>query len=182
MKPGPNADYPVQVYPLSWDEAPAVAPLYHGVSGMILNFLVEIVFVPDVSAAAPPWDGRQLPANLDEVSTAEQARLAAALVANYAVTPNEARAGDVERFRWPADGEPRADVVVRYVSQAEFARYSADLDNLSTIVSGIHPETPVSELRDYEVVRFVERDVVAAAWLQPGHAALLGRGAADGSS
>jgi hypothetical protein len=182
MKPGLNADYPIQVYPLSWDEAPAVAPLYDGVFGMILNFLVEIVFVPDVSAAAPPWDGHQLPANVDEVSTAEQARLAAALVANYAVTPNEARAGEVERFRWPADEGARADVVMRYVSPAEFARYSADLDHLSTIVSGTQSETPVSELRDYEVVRFVEREVVAAAWLQPGHAAMLGRGGVDGPS
>lgn len=180
MKPGPHADYPIQVYPQSWEEDSLRAPHYQGVYSMVLNYIVEVAFVPDVSAAAPPWGGRQLPANVDEVSTPEQARLAAVLLAKYAVTPNDARAGDVECARWPPHEGPIGDGWIRYVSAVEFARYAAELDRLSEIVSSRFPDKTVSDLRDYEVVRFIEREVVAAPWLQPRDAAMLGRIAADG--
>jgi hypothetical protein len=179
MKPSPNADYPIQVYPQSWEEGSLRAPLYQGVFSMVLNYVVEVAFVPDVSAAAPPWVGRELPANLDEVSTPEQARLATALLAKYAVTPNDARAGDVAYVRWPLAEGPIGDGWIRYVSAVEFARYAAELDRLSEIVSSRFPDKTVSDLRDYEVVRFIEREVVAAPWFAPSDAVMLGRIAAQ---
>ena len=174
MKVSPRTDYPVRVVAQEWDEDPAAAQLYRGVYAMVLNHVVEVVFVPDVSGVAPPWDGRQLPPSLDQVSTVEQARLSAALLASYAVTPNDTYAGEIARFRWPPDAE--AGGVVRYVTAADFDRYAEDLVRLSGIVGNRFPDKTVSDLRGYEVVRFVETAVVAAPWLRPADAAMLGRG------
>src|SRR5262245_10804144 len=74
MKVSPRADYPVRVLAQEWDEQPHRAELYRDVFAVTLNHVVEIVFVPDVGEVAPPWDGRTLPPDLDDVSTPAQAR------------------------------------------------------------------------------------------------------------
>jgi hypothetical protein len=175
MKISPHADYPVRVIEQAWEEEPDRAYLYHGVFTMTLNHVVDIAFVPDVSATAPPWDGRQLPASTDEIAAVAQARIAAAMLPRYAVTPNEARAGDVERAQWPATGGDANRAMIRYVRQEEFDRFATDLRHLSTVVSEKFIGTTVSGLRQFPVIQFVEREVVAAPWLAPDDAAMLGR-------
>jgi hypothetical protein len=179
MKVSPRADYPVRVIPQAWEEVASRAGLYEGIFTVTLNHTVDVTFVPDVSAVAPQWDSRFLPASFDEVATVEQARVSTALVASYVVTPNETLAGTQERFVWPPDGGPDAAVVVFYVTSAEFARYAEDLDRLSGIVGSLYPDKTVSDLRDYEVVGFLERRVVASPLLDPGHATMLCRGRDD---
>jgi hypothetical protein len=49
------------------------------------------------------------------------------------------------------------------------------LDRLTGIAGAIEPRTRVSELRRYDVVGFLEREIVAAPWPDPSHAAQLGR-------
>jgi hypothetical protein len=179
MKPNPRADYPVGVREESWEQSDSeAARLYEGIYTMTLNYRVDIAFVPDISAMAPPWDGHGLPANFDEIATVEHARYATALLGSYVVTPDATRIGDVVRFRFPAD-EPRADdTLVRYVDPGDFARYLADLKALTKIVGSIYPNRTVVDLRDYEVIRFVEAEIVGAPWFGPADAAWLGRGEA----
>jgi hypothetical protein len=182
MKASPRADYPVSVLAASWEKSdPGSARLYEGIYTVTLNHRVDICFVPDISDLAPPWDGRGLPADFDEIATVDQARYAGALVASYVVTPNAQRSGGVDRFRYPAH-EPRADdTLVRYVDAAEFARFAADLESLTDIVGTVRPDKTVLDLRDYEVIRWIEAQVVAAPWFGPRDAAWLGRTGANPS-
>lgn len=171
MKSGPSADYPVSVVPESWEVIDSTrTPLYEGIYRVTLNATVDVVFVPDVSAVAPPWSGRRVPENIDDVRTLEEARLMTALVSTYVVTPNDARAGTVERFEFDGD-----QGTVRYVGETEFAQFSADLDALSRIVGSVAPDRTVSDLRAHAVIRFVEAEVVAQPWFAPADAAWLGR-------
>jgi hypothetical protein len=174
MKVAPTADYPVQVLRQEWEEPAEAAAWYAGIFTVTLNHHVDVAFVPDVSAVAPPWDDHLLPADLDEVETPGQARIATALLSPYVVTPNQARAGGDETFRWPPDGSD-APQVVFYVTGEEFARYAADLDQLTGVAGGRASGPRVSELRDHPVIGFLEQRVVGSARLDPRHAFLLGR-------
>jgi hypothetical protein len=175
MKAWPTADYPVRVLPREAEEEPTTARLYRGVFTVTLNHTVDVVFVPDVSAVAPPWDPATLPADLDAVATVEQARLAAALLAPYVVTPNAARAGAEDGFAWPVDAGPGTAGVVFYVTPAEFAAHAAELARLTEVAGRLHSQRRVGELREYGVVAFLERRVVDSGRLAPRHAELLGR-------
>lgn len=172
MKPNPTLDYPVSVLPESAEVTDrSRASLYEGIYRMTLNYRVDVVFVPDVSAATPPWDGRGLPADFDDVRDPIEARRSVALSASYVVTPNAARAGTTERFAFGG-----RENVVRYVTPAEFARFAADFPALGELVGTVRPRYTVSGLREFGVVRFVEAEIVDQPWLAPTDAAWLGRG------
>jgi hypothetical protein len=175
MKSGPKADYPVKVFRELLEQEPPTEQLYEGIFTAVLNYVVRIAFVPDVRAVAPPWDDHLLPANFDDITSPEQARLATALFSPYVVTPNEDRAGEDERFEWGHDNEygPSSGVVF-YVTSGAFDRHTVDLAALAELsADSFYPEETVSMLRGYEVIGFLERRVLASRWLQPQHAAML---------
>jgi hypothetical protein len=177
MKVGPKVNYPVGVRPQEWDEPNENAPLYRGIYAVTLNYTVDIAFVPDISAIAPPWDRRMLPDNIDTIDTPEMARLATALFSSYVVTPNDRMAGAEDRInRKPPPGMEHVDTsgVVFYVTAEEFARFATQLDDLVEIASDRHPGVRVEDLRDREVIAFIERRVVASPLLQPADAEMLG--------
>jgi hypothetical protein len=171
-KVSPRADYPVKVVPESWEQEPATARFYEGIYTVVLNSTVDIAFVPDVSALAPPW--RELP---DDVGSVEQARVASVLLARYAVTPNDRLAGREERFELPASGGYDATGgVVYYVTAAEFARWSAELDRLAAQDrNSFHATRTVSALRDLDIVGFVERRVLTSPQFAERDGRMLGR-------
>jgi hypothetical protein len=175
VKTSPTADYPVQVLRQEWEEEPSPAHLYAGAFAVTLNYLVHVAFIKDVSAVAPPWDVGWLSKLSEESMTAEQAQVVAALSASYVVTPNEELAGTDDGFTWPADGGPEADIAVFYVAPEEYVAYASDLDALTEIVSDAYPDKRVSDLRDYGVIDFIERRVVASPRLRQRHAVLLGQ-------
>lgn len=170
----PTADYQVRVLRQAWEEPAEAAALYAGIFTVTLNRGVDVAFVSDVSAVAPPWDDDLLPGSFDAIETVEQARIGTALLSDYVVTPNEARAGSEESFRWPPEGSG-APQVAYYVTGEEFERYTADLDELIRVASSTASSPPVSELRDHSVVGFLEHRVVASPRLDPEHARLLGQ-------
>jgi hypothetical protein len=174
MKSGPKADYPVLVYEEPANQDPPEAALYKGVFNVELNHVVHIVFVPDISTIAPPWDDHLL-AEVDEIATVEQARLSAALPWPYVITPNETLAGTDEAFEWGHDHEFGVSRgVVFYVSAREFDQYSDALASLAKINEySSRPKKSVSELRGYDVIGFLERRVLASRWVRPEHAAML---------
>lgn len=174
MKVSPTANYTVRVLRQEWEEIPEVARLYTGVFAVALNYTVDIGFVPDVSSLAPPWNPAALPSNLDDVATPELARLGTALFSSYVVTPNPALAGTEDGFTWPDEESPPSGVVF-YVTSEEFDRYAVDLDRLTAVAGNLHSQVRVADLRDYEVVRFLEERVVASPRLKPRHAVLLGQ-------
>ncbi|MBX6357384.1 MAG: hypothetical protein IRZ05_16215 [Micromonosporaceae bacterium] len=167
MKISPSADYYVRVRPQEWDAVPAsVAPLYAGIFEVDLNYLVDVAFVPDLSSVAPPWDFSRLPANIDEITTAEQARLATVFTSSYAVTPNDRLAGTQEAVD---------DCVVFYVSTRDFSSYAKELERLAELAGSVHSMVRVSQLRGHQVIEFIEHGIVASGRLSPAHAAELGQ-------
>jgi len=176
VKVGPTADYPVQVLRQAWEEEPSVAHLYSEAFAVSLNYLVHVAFIPDVSALVPPWVAGTLSplmATPQERLSPAQAQVFSALSASYVVTPNAALAGTDERVRWPADADD--EIVVFYVTQAEYAGFVTELAELTGIVGDAYPDKRVSDLRRHQVVTFLERRVVGSDRLAGRHAILLGR-------
>jgi hypothetical protein len=167
----PRADYPVRVRRREIEEPETIAALYAGVFDVQLNNSVGIVFVPDVSAVGPPFDKDALPADLEEITTPEQARLIAVLSSRYAVTPNGQRAGTTDTF----DGLVGEGGMVCYVAPSAYARYTAELDELSDRLSAFYPPGTVADIRELAVVQFWERAIIDAPGFRPEDAAILGR-------
>jgi len=170
MKVSPKADYPVRVERPADDVPAGQARHYEGIYTAVLNHQVTIDFVPDVSTAAPPWDDHLLPVNLDLVVSVEQARVETVLFARYAVTPNTPLAGQVEQA-----GVAPTRGWVRYVQSAEFDRFALELSRLYDAAFDRFSGPTVSQLLEYEVVRFIAEEIVASRWLDPYHAMMLGR-------
>jgi hypothetical protein len=173
MKVGPNANFPVAVRPYSTEVDEETAHLYVNVFDVRLNVSVHVTFVPDISHLGPPWDGSTLPGNLELVTTVPQARLAAVLTSRYVVTPNDRYAGTEETFLLGA--APEQHGVVFYVTRTEFERYRAGLDALSEITGTTFVGVRVGDLREYDVITYLEQRVLGSAWLRPRDATLLGR-------
>jgi hypothetical protein len=170
-KVSPRADYPVKVVPEPWEQEPPAAHLYEGIYTVVLNSVVEIVFVPDVGAVAPPWD--ELP---DRVESVAQARLASVLLARYAVTPNDPLAGREDRFELPASGGfDTTGGVVFYVTAAQFSGWSAELARLAEQDrQSFYATRTVSALRELQIVSFVERRVLNSPRFAERDARMLG--------
>ncbi|WP_433333455.1 hypothetical protein [Spirillospora sp. CA-294931] len=175
MKVGPNANFPVKVRHQSEEVFPETAHLYANVFAVSLNVTVDIMFVPDLSGSAPPWDVRTLPQDIDVITTVPQARMVSALLSTYVVTPNARYAGTEESFGALGDGVDEPSGVVFYVTPAEFDRYRADLDALSEVTSPTFTGEKVNDLREYKVVAFIERRILDSAWLRSQDAITLGR-------
>jgi hypothetical protein len=164
-------DVSVRVRSRARDEPAPVADLYRGITDVTLNGAVDVVFVPAPSDGGSLLDQSSVPWNLDEVSTPDQARRAAVFFAQYAVAPDEARAGTGQPFGH--DGQ--LDRVLFFVSTDEFARYAEDLADLSTTLGGLRVSAPISGLRHRPAIAWLERAVLRSPLLLPGDAAALGR-------
>lgn len=175
MKIGPQADFPIRVIPEADEQEGPDLHHFEGIYRAILNHFVSVVFVPDVSSSAPPWDDSRLPSGVELAENQEQARIIAALLASYVVTPNDSLAGTTDRITWSPDGEEPGDGVVFYTTGEEFAQFERELTELSEILYRRFPEKAASTLRDYAVVRFLEEKVADSGLLRPHDAEMLGR-------
>ena len=166
---------PVGLRPRPWEESEPVAEFYDGIFDVTLNRVVDVVFVPDLSAIAPPFEDELLPRDLDEVSTREQARLAAVLFGRYIVTPNPSRSGIQECFARAIDTLGERTGVIFYVSPNEFARYADDLEEMSHRLGGLYPPGTVADLRGIAAIEFIEQTVLGSPAFRSEDAAMLGR-------
>jgi hypothetical protein len=149
MKETPTSDPPVRVRPRKWEEEPPLNVLYEGVYEVTLNYTTTISFVPVVTL---PYDHTLLPENLDELTSPEQARLEAVLYADWAVTPDDARAGTKAQLPPLSYGDGG---VVFYVTGEQFERYAADLEGFFPELFNLHSDTPISALRGHPAIDFI---------------------------
>lgn len=175
MKISPSTSYWINVRPEEWDVESPSSRHFAGIFGVRLNFTVSVAFVPDITDIPRPWDFSALPEFLDEATTVWQARLSRVLLAGHTVTPDDTRAGTTESFTWSEPARRDYRGVVHYVTTADFAHYDVELGQLSEVVGGIRPQRRVNELRGYDVVGLIEREIVASPWLSPEEAAELGQ-------
>jgi len=173
MKVGSDANYVVRVWRRGQDEDPEKASLYEGMFALDLNHVVPIFFVPRVTAAGPPWSPDGLPDDVDDFTTREQVRLLEVLSKGYSVTPDDTRAGTMERLPWlfewpPSDNdfwsadEPPPTPTVFFVSTEEFDRLSADLSGLTSVAGSVQSTVRHSQVADHEVVRFIDQRIIPA--------------------
>jgi len=152
VKIGNPANYFVQVWPSWWDEPAGSAPLHQDIFTLSLNAAATVKFVPDVGDAAPPW---RLP--LSEPATAVEVRVAEALAAPFAVTPNAALAGRADTFTLDAGGPANT---VFYVTAEEYAAYRDDLAALAESASDSVPSVRHDDVTGLAVIRFVDERVL----------------------
>jgi hypothetical protein len=186
MKVGSDADYVLRIREESWDVRNELIPLYKGIYTFDLNQVVHVIFLPRVTAAGPPWSTDGLPRDAADFTTQEHARLLDVLTTQYSVTPDNERAGTVQQLDWPFPWPPENISVsprdysppiqtVFFVTTDEFNRLSADLEDLTEIAGDIHSMVRHSEVADHKAVRFVDERILDSPWLQPEHAASIGR-------
>lgn len=180
MKVGSDANYVVRVLERGWFEPEEQESLYQGMYRFDLNQVVTVAFIPRVTPEGPPWSDEGFPGDRAHFTTPEQVRTVEVLTAPYSVTPDDERAGTVQQLEGPPEGPIRPDdappvQTVFFVTTEEFDRLSADLASLFDIAGEVQSMVRHSEVADHEAVRFVDRRILDSPWLQPQHAASVGR-------
>lgn len=181
MKPSLKHDFTVSVRHQIWEEAPEVAELYQGIYSVILNFLVTIMFVPEVERTVDSWPP-VLPENVDSVSTEREARLFTIALSDYTVTPNSLLAGKQELMQKQLVSEDMNNSnsvskmgVLLYVSSQEFEAFSKELSALAAQTPGVHDYVRISEIQNLELSKFILDSVIDSPHFSAGDVRILGR-------
>lgn len=181
MKPSLERDLTVSVRHQIWEEAPEVAEFYQGIYSVTLNFLVTVMFVPEVARTVDNWPP-VLPENVDNVSTELEARLFTIALSDYTVTPNSLLAGKQELIPLSlvsldmnnSDSVAKMGVVL-YVSSQEFEVFSKELSGLAEQTPGVHDSVRIGEIQNLEVSKFILSSVIGYPHFSAGDLRVLGR-------
>ena len=182
MKPSLESDFSVSVKHQIWEELPEKAEFYRGIYSVNLNFLVNIMFVPEFEINPDKWPP-VLPENVDEVTTEIEARLFTAALSDYTVTPNSLLAGKQEIIPLPSVNEDmkNSDVdakmgVVFYVSHHEFDIFSKELSVLANQTPGVQDYVKISQIKEMELAKFILSNIIGSQHFSTGDLKILGRG------
>jgi len=181
MKPSLERNFSVSVRHQSWEVFPETAEFYRGIYLVTLNFLVSIMFVPELEINPDNWPP-VLPDNVDEVSSETEARLFTAALSDYTVTPKSLLAGTQEIISIPplkgdmedSDIDSRRGVLF-YVSHQEFDAFSKELSALADRTPGVHDFVRISEIEELKVAKFIVSMVIDSPYFSAGDLATLGR-------
>jgi hypothetical protein len=181
MKPSLERDFRVSVTHQIWEELPETAEFYRGIYSVRLNYLVYIMFVPELEINPDNWPP-VLPDNVDEVSSETEARLFTTALSDYTVTPNSLLAGTQEIISIPSFKGDMEDSdldskrgVVFYVSHQEFEAFSKELSALADQNPGVHDFVRISEIEEWEVAKFIVTKVIDSQYFSAGDLESLGR-------
>ena len=182
MKPSLERNFSVSVRHQSWEVFPETAEFYRGIYLVTLNFLVSIMFVPELEINPDNWPP-VLPDNVDEVSSETEARLFTAALSDYTVTPKSLLAGGTQEIISipPLKGDMEdSDIdsrrgVLFYVSHQEFDAFSKELSALADRTPGVHDFVRISEIEELKVAKFIVSMVIDSPYFSAGDLATLGR-------
>jgi hypothetical protein len=151
MKPSFSSDFTVSVRHQTLEEPPEVAEFYQGIYSVTLNFLVNVIFVPELEIDVNHW--LPMPENVDNVSSELEARLFTLCFSDYIITPNSLKKGQQEIITLASAVEDAKDThltsdvrVIFYVSPEEFATFSKELSVLAENTPGVHDYVKISEI------------------------------------
>lgn len=163
------------------EELPETAEFYQGIYAVALNFLVYIMFVPELEINPNNWPP-VLPENVDEVSSEAEARLFTAALSKYTITPHSLLAGTQEIIFVPCinkNGEysdsDLEKVVIFYVSHREFDVFSEELVALADRTPGIHDFVRIAEIEELEVAKFMVSIVINSQYFSARDLKILRR-------
>lgn len=153
------------------------AAFYEGIYGVYLNRFVTIMFVPEFRSAVESWPP-ELPEDVDIVPNAHAARLYTIQLADYSVTPDADRAGQVDRLSLkPLAQEQSTDATalyshtatIFYVEPDAFSIYEKELENLANLTPSIHHSLAVSSVRPMKVIQFILNTLLTSPELSQEH-------------
>ncbi|MBN2002263.1 MAG: hypothetical protein JXA21_02805 [Anaerolineae bacterium] len=164
---------------------PETAPFYEGIYFLELNQLIDIYFVP-------PFEGIQrgnvrLPADLDAVTSANDARLFLTGYNDYIVTPappeepqptwmRQIQPGDRQSVRvtFDASGDVHRCVLF-YVSEADFLTFVEDLQRIAEKTPSVHDYVRYTGVQTLPVMQCVEQFVLNSILVRSDHFKILRR-------
>ncbi len=162
MKPTPSRDFHVVVHDEEsqhWDLDHPEA--FSGIYSVVLNHAVTIYFVPEVDDLQRGWPP-VFNEDFDGIATARAARLEL-LQLGYAITPETEIAGKHDQLGDDGTGHLR----IWFIDPLKFKLFESELRELSEDleVSTLNKGAPISQLAEYEVIRFVVDELVLGGML-----------------
>jgi hypothetical protein len=154
---------------------PEYAPFYKGIFHVLITHLLPITFIPHFDRTAENWLPI-LPDDVDIVHSCNQARLFTAALADYAITPDEALAGQTETFciskgsvsfaSLPKKVESETTIflnndnteltgILFYVTSEQFAHFSQELLEIEQHTFWPNQYIALSKVKEFECIKFI---------------------------
>jgi len=166
MKPSLSTNFAVSVRHQIWEESPEHTEFYQGIYSVTLNFLVNLMFVPEFERNLTNWPPN-LPENIDNVNSEIEARLFTVAVSDYSVTPNSLLSGQQEIIAFALADEKveNADLtsnvrILFCVSPDKFAIFSKELSVLAEKTPGVHDYVEICEIENLEIAKFIRSSFI----------------------
>lgn len=179
MKFGYPQDFAVRVRKQEEDEERSVSRFYRGIYSVSLNFLVHIMFIPPFSHRGKRW-ALDIPDDIDEVHSVQEARLFTAALSEITVTPDNSRAGQEQLIALAAPLSPVADMATRqgvifYVTPEQFALFTQELAELAEQTFSIYGFFPVSKLEHLESIKFITNKIIRSHYFSEKNLKIIGQ-------
>jgi hypothetical protein len=168
MKPRPQYDFSVEVWPDSADYPSSAGAWYADIYSVTLNRSISIAFVPEFERF--PWPPG-LPADVDDVRSCDEARRTTVALSRYVVTPDDARRASVETI--PDEEDTTRSMF--YVGTTEFDELVRELEALAATMKGIHDSIPISQLNGTALARMLLDRILPSGQLTERELYMLGR-------
>jgi hypothetical protein len=169
VKPTPRTDFPVSARSYAQENQFDRPELTKRAFWLRLNNSVTVAFVPTVGDLK---DTSSL--DLDNPRDEHEASTVLALENHFVVTTNNEQAGREEIVQLEGDGG--AQVVLFFVTEADYAQYVSDLEDIGQRTGwALRSSTVLSELPEMPVLTFVNERFLASPQVDAYSKRLLGR-------
>jgi len=182
MKFGFPPDFAVRVRKQEQDEDSSVSRFYRGiysVAHLRCNFLVHIMFIPSFSRRGQRWS-LDIPDDIDEVHSVQEARLFTAALSEITVTPDNSRAGEEQLIALAPPLSPVADMaakqgVIFYVTPEQFALFTQELAELAEQTFSVYGFFSVGKLEHLESIKFITNQIITSNYFSDKNLTIIGR-------
>ena len=179
MKYSLDYDFTVQVRGQEGEEDQQFARFYQGIYSVTLNTFVDVMFVPSFCREVKGWS-LHLPFNVNEVHSAQEARLFTAALSDLIVTPDDYRAGEEELIPPPPSPPPYTHIapemgVIFYVTPQQFALFSQELAEIEQETFSLYPTVPVSKIAHFACIKFITEKIMTSPYFSEENLRILGR-------
>ncbi len=185
-----NPDYAITARDLASEVPADQAPFYQGIHLLELNQIVRICFVPPFEGV----DGRSVypPPDLNQITSANDARLAAVWQWDYLITPARSPARrSPNQLKWnyatAKAGDAGALIAIRensgekrrralfFVSNENFTLFTENLRQIESLPRNQLYPLHHTELKELLLVKYIENSVLSTLFIKQDHFAALSR-------
>ena len=175
ITPSPRFDFPITVWPQMHEEELQAREYFVNIYSVTLNHTTSVLFVPAFTHT-DDWIAKVPTQDIDNVVSAEQARIISAAFAAYTITPDAAQAGLEDTFTLTGDREVEAlQGTLLFVTPEQFDTFLPELAEVAADMRGPFDSRLLSTLKNYEFVSFLLTHLVEAKRLEPVELRMLAR-------